>query len=76
MTPRTQIEWLDLDDPEAENRRKIRESAYSRFPVVQGGSQQVIGIVQAKDLLAGCLAGQPFDLRGRDPPAGSICRTP
>ena len=62
MTPRTQIEWLDLDDPEAENRRKIRDSAYSRFPVVQGGSQQVIGIVQAKDLLAGCLAGQPFDL--------------
>ena len=23
MTPRTQIVWLDLDDPEAENRRKI-----------------------------------------------------
>jgi putative hemolysin len=54
---------LDLDDPEEENRRKIRESAHSRFPVVQGGSQQVIGIVQARDLLAAALAGQPFDLR-------------
>jgi putative hemolysin len=64
MTPRTQIEWLDLEDPEQENRRKVRESTYSRFPVVQGGSHQVIGIVQAKDLLAACLAGQPFDLRG------------
>ena len=63
MTPRTRIESLDLDDPEEENRRKIRESAYSRFPVVQGGSQQVIGIVQAKDLLIAALAGQPFDLR-------------
>ncbi len=63
MTPRTQIEWLDLDDPEEENRRKIRQSAYSRFPVVQGGPQQVLGIVQAKDLLALCLAGQPVDLR-------------
>jgi putative hemolysin len=68
MTPRTQIEWLDLDDPEEENRRKIRESAYSRFPVVQGGSQQVIGIVQAKELLASCLAGQPFDLRATTRP--------
>lgn len=68
MTPRTRIEWLDLDDPEAENRRKIRDSAYSRFPVVQGGSQQVIGIVQAKDLLAGCLAGQAFDLRAATRP--------
>jgi putative hemolysin len=68
MTPRTQIEWLDLDDPEAENRRKIRESAYSRFPVAQGGTQQVVGIVQAKDLLAGCLAGQPFNLRAATRP--------
>src|ERR1700757_1464346 len=38
MTPRMQIEWVDLDDAEEENRRKIRESPYSRFPVVQGGS--------------------------------------
>jgi putative hemolysin len=63
MTPRIQIEWLDLDDPEEENRRKIRESAYSRFPVVQGGSQQVVGIVQSKEMLSSCLAGKPFDLR-------------
>src|SRR5205085_10240434 len=68
MTPRTQIEWLDLDDPEDDNRRKIRESNYSRFPVVQGGSQQVIGIVQAKDLLAACLARQPLDLRAATRP--------
>ena len=63
MTPRTRINSLDLDDPEEENRRKIRDSAYSRFPVVQGGSHQVIGIVQAKDLLIAALAGRPFDLR-------------
>jgi putative hemolysin len=68
MTPRTQIEWLDLDDSEEDNRRKIRESNYSRFPVVQGGSQQVIGIVQAKDLLAACLAQQPLDLRAATRP--------
>ncbi len=63
MTPRTQIEWLDLDDSAEENRRKIRNSAHSRFPVMQGGTQQVIGIARAKDLLAACLAGQAFDVR-------------
>jgi putative hemolysin len=62
MTPRTRIEWLDLEDPEEENRQKLRDSAYSRFPVVQGGSQQVIGILNSKDLLAVMLAGQPFEL--------------
>jgi putative hemolysin len=63
MTPRTQIEFLDLDDPEDELRRRIRDSAYSRFPVLQGGTHALAGIVQVKDLLAASLAGQPFNLR-------------
>jgi putative hemolysin len=63
MTPRTQVEWLDLGDSEEENRRKIRDSDYSRFPVVQGGPQQVLGIVQVKDLLSLLLAGRPFDIK-------------
>jgi putative hemolysin len=68
MTPRTRVEWLDLDDPEEENRRKIRGSTHSRFPVVQGGSQQVIGVVEAKELLGRCLAGLPLDLRAATRP--------
>jgi putative hemolysin len=63
MTPRTQVEWLDLEDSEEENRRKIRDSDYSRFPVVVGGPQQVLGIVQVKDLLTALLAARPFDIR-------------
>lgn len=63
MTPRTQVEWLDLTDSEEETRRKIRDSAYSRFPVVEGGPQHVVGIVQVKDLHTAALAGRPFDLR-------------
>jgi putative hemolysin len=68
MTPRTQIEWLDLADPEEENRRKIRNSAYSRFPLVEGDSQHVIGIVQVKDLLSVMLDGRPIDLRAATRP--------
>jgi len=63
MTPRTQVEWLDLTDSAEENLRKIRGSAYSRFPVVEGGPQQVIGIVQVKDLLSATLLGRPVDIR-------------
>ncbi len=62
MTPRTQIEFLDLEDPEEEIRTRIRDSAFSRFPVVQGGTHQLAGIVQVKDLLTAALAGQPFNL--------------
>jgi putative hemolysin len=63
MTPRTQIEFLDLDDPPDELRRHIRESAFSRFPVVQGGTHQLAGFVQVKDLFDAALGGAPFDVR-------------
>jgi putative hemolysin len=63
MTPRTQVEWIDLADPEAEQRVKLLASPYSRFPVCDGGAQNVVGMVQVKDLAAAALAGKPFDLR-------------
>ena len=63
MTPRTQIEFLDLEDPADEIRRHILESAFSRFPVVQGGTHQLVGIVQVKDLFDAALRGAPFDVR-------------
>ena len=63
MTPRTQVEFIDLDDNVEETRRRIRDSAYSRFPVMQGGTHQLAGIVQVKDLLVACLDGAAFDLR-------------
>jgi putative hemolysin len=68
MTPRTQIEWLDLADPEEENRRKLRDSVYSRFPVMEGDSQHVVGIVHVKDLLSLVLDGRPIDLRAATRP--------
>jgi putative hemolysin len=69
MTPRTQVEWLDLTDSEEENRRKILDSDYSRFPVIEGDARHVIGIVQVKDLLSQMLGGRPFDIRAVVRPA-------
>ncbi len=63
MTPRTQIEFLDLEDAEEELKRQIRDSSYSRFPVLQGGTHQLAGIVQVKDLYDAALTGHPFNLR-------------
>ncbi len=62
MTPRTEITWLDLNDSDEENRRKISECSHSRFPVCRGGLDNIVGIVRAKEVLNRCLEGQPFDL--------------
>jgi putative hemolysin len=63
MTPRTEIEWLDADDPLEANLRKLIASDHSRFPVAHGSLDRVLGVVRAKDLLTRSLNGQPFDLK-------------
>lgn len=62
MTPRTEIEWINLDDPLADNLHKIVHSRHSRFPVAKGSLDEVQGIIRAKDLLNQSLKGQPVDL--------------
>jgi putative hemolysin len=63
MKPRRDVVWLDIDDPSPENQKKLASSLYSRFPVAQGSLDNVLGIVQTKDLLTRCLAGSKMDLR-------------
>jgi putative hemolysin len=62
MTPRTEIAWLDLEDPMQETQKRILGSVYTRFPVCRGDLDRVVGLVQAKDLLPMALKGQPVDL--------------
>ena len=62
MTPRTEVVWLDLEDPPDTNRDKIIQSVYSRLPVAKGDLDHIRGVLQAKTLLSRCLCGEPFDL--------------
>src|SRR5262245_45446615 len=63
MRPRRDVVWLDLDDPFVENQKKLASSLYSRFPVGQGSLDNVLGVVQTKDLLTRCLAGAKMELK-------------
>ncbi len=51
MTPRLQMHWLDINDPEEYNLRLIRKSADIVFPVGNGSLDNFLGIIYAKDLL-------------------------
>ncbi|OYD89487.1 hypothetical protein CDG76_35070 [Nostoc sp. 'Peltigera membranacea cyanobiont' 210A] len=62
MTPRPDIVWLDLDDSAEENRQKMVDSAYSRYPVCQAGLDNVLGVIPVTDLLARSFRGEPLDL--------------
>lgn len=63
MTPRTEIEWIDLDEPLEKIIQQVIESGHSRFPVAREKLDNVIGILSAKDLLARRLTGEEIDFQ-------------
>jgi CBS domain containing-hemolysin-like protein len=50
MTPRTQADYLRLDQPVGDMLRTVQKSAYTRLPLVDGDIDHVIGLVHMKDL--------------------------
>ena len=51
MTPRTQIDWLDLERDNEYLWNVITESSHSKLPVARGSLDEIVGIVYVKDLL-------------------------
>ncbi|HOX89225.1 MAG TPA: hemolysin family protein [Burkholderiaceae bacterium] len=63
MTPRSDIEYIDLDDPDDENMRKVLSSGHSRLPVVRGGLADIEGIITVRRLLQQIADGGRADFR-------------
>lgn len=51
MVPRTEVEFLDSDEPVRRAVRRIVKQPYSRYPVKQGSADEVVGFVHVRDLL-------------------------
>lgn len=62
MTPRTEVEWINLSDTPAEIGARLRSSHVTRFVVADQRVDNVLGVVAAKDLLDQALSGIPLAL--------------
>ncbi|MER8443805.1 hemolysin family protein [Mesorhizobium sp. M1066] len=63
MTPRTEVDWINLQSDEAAIRKLLMETQHSRLPAGDGGVDVMIGVVQTRDVLAALLAGRVLDPR-------------
>ncbi|CAO1654576.1 DNA-binding protein [Parasphingorhabdus sp. NYA22] len=63
MTPRTEIDWLDIDAKREDIHKLLMESQHSRFPVAEHSVDEIRGVVQARDIVAAQLGGEKLDLR-------------
>jgi len=68
MIPRSQMDVIDIEEPLEKILELVVQTAHSRFPVMEGKRDNIIGVLLAKDLLR-CLAQKDDDLRGMMRPA-------
>ena len=62
MVPRAQMQVIDIDAPLDKIIAQLNRTGHSRFPVINGDRDQVIGILLAKDFLR-LKNNVPFNLR-------------
>ncbi len=62
MTPRNGIAWIDRTDPPRDIALTIKSAPHSRFVVCDGSIDNVVGVVQAKDLLDRILDGKELSI--------------
>src|SRR3954469_5081935 len=68
MTPRTEIDWIDIDATPDEIRAALLATPHSRIPVAEGAVENIVGVIQTRDVLASLLKGRDLDLK-------HLCRT-
>jgi putative hemolysin len=63
MTPRHEVETVDVNATITELLARLQDSGRSRLPVWEGEKDNVIGVLMTRDILAPALLNKPFDLR-------------
>jgi putative hemolysin len=63
MTPRREVDMVDLSDTPDAVRRTVVQSSHTRLPVHEGNADEILGVVHAKDLLDAYLRGEVPEVR-------------
>lgn len=72
MTPRGEVDWIDADMSDAEIREQLAASPHTRLPVARGTVDDIIGVLQARDVVQALIEGRPLDLAALAQPAPVI----
>jgi putative hemolysin len=62
MTPRTEVDWIDINASPADVRKQWLASPHSRIIVANGSIDEVMGVVQARDIVTCLLKKEPLNL--------------
>jgi putative hemolysin len=63
MTPRTEVDWIDIDASLEQLRECLLNTPHSRLPVAEGSVDKLVGVVQLRDIVVAQIEGRPVILR-------------
>ena len=63
MTPRRDVEVVDIEDTAEEIREQLRATQRSRLPVRNGASDEILGVLFAKDAFDALASGKELNIR-------------
>lgn len=63
MTPRLEVEWIDISATESMLRESLIDAAHSRLPAGQGSIDKTIGVIEVREALAEMMRQCPFDIQ-------------
>lgn len=63
ITPRTELVWLDVSEPQDQVIRRVKSAGHSQYPVADEHLDQVLGLVSARDLLVQLIERGTLDLK-------------
>ena len=63
MTPRPEVDWIDVNASVEELQAALKEIPHSRIPVAEGSADNIVGVLQTRDLVHALMEGSKIDLR-------------
>lgn len=75
MTPRFDVDAIDITLDHGAILEVVRASSHALLPAFEGGDDNIVGIVHAKDLLDSFIAGESLDIRRLARPAPIVLET-
>lgn len=62
MTPRTEVDWIDLKADGNAVRERLLATPHTRLPVGDGSIENPVGVVQARDIAGALFRGEAIDI--------------
>jgi len=63
MTPRGEVEWIDINADADTAMETLRNTEHTRLPAGDGSIEQLLGVINTRELLTAELSGKPLNLR-------------